>query len=160
MSIYHMLLLFSCSFQTFFTDFQSPTISSYSNSTLWSNILSLFNFFPSSFYFLLYFLILAVYSNLFPNDDFLHEHLCDDLERWNGRVRGRFKGEGIYVYIWLIHDVVQQKWMQCYKAITSQLKKKKRMFPKSLKRQYRNHRPVYGWTNWFPTPSPETSFYH
>ena len=28
--------------------------------------------------------------------------------------------EVIYVYIWLIHDVVQQKLMQHYKAITSQ----------------------------------------
>ena len=38
--------------------------------------------------------------------------------------------------------------------------KKKNQFPKSLKRQYRNHKPIYGWTNWFPIPSPETSFHH
>ena len=35
--------------------------------------------------------------------------LCDDLEGWEGVVRGMCKREGIYVYIWLIHFVVQQK---------------------------------------------------
>ena len=36
--------------------------------------------------------------------------LCDDLEGWDwGEVRGRLKREGIYVYLWLIHVVVQQK---------------------------------------------------
>ena len=31
---------------------------------------------------------------------------CDDLEGWDGR---NFRREGIYVYTWLIHLVVQQK---------------------------------------------------
>ena len=36
--------------------------------------------------------------------------LCDDLEGWDwGEVGGRLKREGIYVYLWLIHVVVQQK---------------------------------------------------
>ena len=36
--------------------------------------------------------------------------LCDNLEEWDaGGVRGRFKKEGTYVYIQLIHIVVQQK---------------------------------------------------
>ena len=30
--------------------------------------------------------------------------LCISLEGWNGReIGGRFKREGIYVYLWLIH---------------------------------------------------------
>ena len=33
---------------------------------------------------------------------------CDDPERWDGVVGGRSKREGIYVYIQLIHTVVQQ----------------------------------------------------
>ena len=32
------------------------------------------------------------------------------------------KGEGIYVYIWQIHDVVQQKLTQHFTAIILQLK--------------------------------------
>ena len=37
--------------------------------------------------------------------------LCDNLEGWNGGrwVERSFKREKIYVYIWLIHSVVQQK---------------------------------------------------
>ena len=36
--------------------------------------------------------------------------LCDDLEGWGGGVvAGRLRKEGIYEYMWLIHDVVQQK---------------------------------------------------
>ena len=35
---------------------------------------------------------------------------------------GRFKREGIYVYTWLIRIVVQQKLIQCCKAIILQLK--------------------------------------
>ena len=35
----------------------------------------------------------------------LKRGLCINLERWNGReMVGRFKREGIYVYLWLIHD--------------------------------------------------------
>ena len=48
--------------------------------------------------------------------------LCDDLEGWNGRMGGRLKREGMYVYTWLIHDVVQQKLTHC-KIIIFQLKK-------------------------------------
>ena len=37
----------------------------------------------------------------------LKRGLCINLERWNGReMVGRFKREGIYVYLWLIHDEV------------------------------------------------------
>ena len=35
--------------------------------------------------------------------------LCDDLEGWHAGVGGRLKREGIYVYLQLIHSVVQQK---------------------------------------------------
>ena len=48
--------------------------------------------------------------------------LCDDPEEWGGGVGGRLKGEGIYVYIQLIHIIVQQKPTQNCKAITLQLK--------------------------------------
>ena len=34
----------------------------------------------------------------------LKQGLCINLEGWDGReVRGSFKREGIYVYLWLIH---------------------------------------------------------
>ena len=36
----------------------------------------------------------------------------DNLERWVGRMGGRFKREGTYVYIWLIHIAVPQKLTQ------------------------------------------------
>ena len=42
------------------------------------------------------------------------------LER---EVRGRFKREGTYVYLWLIQVDVWQKPTQFYKAIIFQLKK-------------------------------------
>ena len=36
--------------------------------------------------------------------------LRDDLEGWGGGVvAGRLRKEGIYEYMWLNHDVVQQK---------------------------------------------------
>ena len=39
--------------------------------------------------------------------------LCDELDRWNGgEGGGRLKRERIYVYIRLIHDVVQEKLTQ------------------------------------------------
>ena len=40
-------------------------------------------------------------------------------------LRGRFKREGTYVYLWLIHIVVWQKPTHCI-AFILQLKKKKR----------------------------------
>ena len=39
-------------------------------------------------------------------------------------VEGRFKREGIYVYLWLIHTAVQQKPTQHCKAIILQFKNK------------------------------------
>ena len=49
--------------------------------------------------------------------------LCDNVERWDGgEVGGRLKREGISVYSWLIHIVVQQKPIQHCKAIILQLK--------------------------------------
>jgi len=38
------------------------------------------------------------------------------------KVEGRFKREGIYVYLWLIHVNIWQKPTQYYKAIILQLK--------------------------------------
>ena len=40
------------------------------------------------------------------------------------QVGGRFKREGTYVYLWLIHVDIWQKPMQYCKAIILQLKKK------------------------------------
>ena len=52
---------------------------------------------------------------------------CDDLEGWMvSGVGGRLQREGIYVYIELIHFVVQQELTQHCKAIILQLKKKKK----------------------------------
>ena len=49
--------------------------------------------------------------------------LCDDLEeRDGGWLEGRLKKEGIYVYMWLIHVVVQWKLTQHCKAIIFQEK--------------------------------------
>ena len=46
--------------------------------------------------------------------------LCD--EGWDGGlgVGGRLKREGIYLYIQLVHAVVQQKLTQHYKAVILQ----------------------------------------
>ena len=50
--------------------------------------------------------------------------LCDDLEVWDeGWVGGRLKRKRIYVYLQLIHVVVQQKLTQHCKAIILQFKK-------------------------------------
>ena len=44
--------------------------------------------------------------------------LCDDLEGWDGGVGGRLKREGIYVYLLLVHFIIQQKLTQSnYTAI-------------------------------------------
>ena len=45
--------------------------------------------------------------------------LCDSLEGWEEE--GRFKREGTYVYLWLIHVDVGQKPTQHCKAIIFQL---------------------------------------
>jgi len=42
--------------------------------------------------------------------------LCDDLNGWDVG-RGRSKREGIYVYIELIHFIIQQKLTQYCKTI-------------------------------------------
>ena len=43
--------------------------------------------------------------------------LCGDLDEWDGgAVGGRFRREGIYVYIELIHFIVQKKLTQHCKA--------------------------------------------
>ena len=53
---------------------------------------------------------------------------CDNLEGWDGvgwgGPGGRLKREEMYLYLWLIHVVVQQKPTQRYKAIILQLKNK------------------------------------
>ena len=46
--------------------------------------------------------------------------LCDNLEGWGGEVR-RFKMEGTYVYLQLIHAGVVQEPTRC-KAVIFQLK--------------------------------------
>ena len=46
--------------------------------------------------------------------------ICDNLEGWD--VEGRFKMEGTYVYLWLIHVLVWQKPTPHCKAIIIQLK--------------------------------------
>ena len=51
---------------------------------------------------------------------------ADNLERYEGdwqEVWGRFKREGIYAHLWLIHVDVWQKSNQYCKAIINQLKK-------------------------------------
>ena len=48
--------------------------------------------------------------------------LCDNLEGWDGVVGGRFKREGTYVYLELIHTVVQERLTYQCKAIILQLK--------------------------------------
>ena len=53
--------------------------------------------------------------------------LCDDLEGWDRRVGGRFKREGIYEYLWVIHFAAWQKPTQYCKAFL-QFKKKKSHF--------------------------------
>ena len=61
----------------------------------------------------------------------LKQGLCINLEGWSGReMGGRFKREGIYVYLWLIHVEVWQKITKFCKAIILQLKinKLKKMF--------------------------------
>ena len=58
---------------------------------------------------------------------------CDNLEEWDGvGGGGRFKREGTYVYLWLIHITVWQKPTQHYKAIILQLKIKKKKVRQSL----------------------------
>ena len=52
--------------------------------------------------------------------------LCDDLEGWDGGVEGRLKRKGIYVSVWLIYIVVQQKIMKHCKAIIFQFKEKRK----------------------------------
>ena len=48
---------------------------------------------------------------------------CDNLVGVMGwKVGGRFKREGTYIYIWLIHVDVRQKQTQQCKAIILQLK--------------------------------------
>ena len=54
--------------------------------------------------------------------------LCDDLvviEGWDGEGGRETQEERIFVCVWPIHFVVQQKLMQHCKAIIIQLKKKK-----------------------------------
>ena len=53
----------------------------------------------------------------------LKQGLCNNLVGRMGRdLGGRFKNEGTYVYLWLIHVDVWQKPIQCCKAIILQLK--------------------------------------
>ena len=56
----------------------------------------------------------------------LSSAFCSDLQGWDGGpikrggmgvFRGKSKREGIYVYIWLIHFIVQQRLTQHCKAL-------------------------------------------
>ena len=51
--------------------------------------------------------------------------LSDNLEGWDGEKNGRFKREGTYVYLWLIHVDVQQKSSPYCKVTIIQLNIKK-----------------------------------
>ena len=58
--------------------------------------------------------------------------LCDDLEGWDGELGGKLKREGIYVFLQLIHVVVQQKLaqqivMQLYSNLKKEVKKKEKV---------------------------------
>ena len=83
-----------------------------------------------------------------PNGIWKVSSFCDDLEGWAGRVEGRFKRKGIYVYIQLIHVAVQQKLTQHCKAIILQLKNKLRKeIPPGL---YSGMRTSLGvWLEWY-----------
>ena len=48
---------------------------------------------------------------------------CDYLKGLDLEVEGRLQREGVYVYFWLIHTVVQQKRTQYHKAVFLHLKK-------------------------------------
>ena len=51
----------------------------------------------------------------------LKQEFCINLEGWMGRkLGGKFKSEGIYVYLWLIHYEVWQKTTKFCKAIILQ----------------------------------------
>ena len=53
-----------------------------------------------------------------------HTQTLYQLAGWDGEGdRERFKREGLYVYLWLIHVEVWQKTEKCWKAIIFQLKK-------------------------------------
>ena len=51
---------------------------------------------------------------------------CDDLERWDVGMGGRSKRKGVYVYIWLIHFIVQQRLTQHRKTTSPPQPKKKK----------------------------------
>ena len=66
----------------------------------------------------------------------LKQGLCMNLEGWDGEGDGRFKREGVYVYLRLIHVEVEWKITKFCKAIILQQKnklKKKKLWqsPKS-----------------------------
>ena len=44
-----------------------------------------------------------LYGNLLYGSGNSNKELCISLEGWDGEGDGRFKREGIYVYLWLIH---------------------------------------------------------
>ena len=51
----------------------------------------------------------------------LKQGLCINLEWWDeGQMGGKFKSEGMYVYLWLIHVEVRQKTTKFCKAIILQ----------------------------------------
>ena len=58
----------------------------------------------------------------------LKQELCINLVGWDGEGGGRFKKEGIYVYLWLIHVEVWQKQQNSVKQLSFNKKKFKKEF--------------------------------
>ena len=55
--------------------------------------------------------MLELNGNLLYNTGSSNLVLCDNLEGWDGMggVGGRYKREGTYIYLWLIHVDIWQK---------------------------------------------------
>ena len=54
----------------------------------------------------------------------LKQRLCKNLEGWDGEGDGRFKRDGTYVYLWLIHVDIWQRTTKFCKAVILRLKNK------------------------------------
>ena len=54
----------------------------------------------------------------------LKQGLCKNLEGWDGEGDGRFKRDGTYVYLWLIHVDIWQRTTKFCKAVILRLKNK------------------------------------
>ena len=76
-------------------------------------------------------------GNLLYEAESSNSVLYDNLEDGLGwEVGGKFKKEGTYVYLWLIHVDVWQKPKQYCKAIILQLKLKKKQRKKDREKKF------------------------